>query len=115
MHKLRSALVATGFAAAAVLGAASSSSAADEEAGVWMNGNHPFNIRASASTSGAKIATISNPNTKVACTAMPCNRNYDGGSYSCWSGGPSGNDWVKVTYGGRIGWVAIYCVEAGRI
>ncbi|MGX1973796.1 hypothetical protein [Streptomyces kronopolitis] len=42
-------------------------------------------------------------------------RNSSGGSYTCWRGGPSDNDWLKVTWGGRSGWVAAACVEGGRI
>ncbi|MCJ0873703.1 MULTISPECIES: hypothetical protein [unclassified Streptomyces] len=112
--RIRAALTCVGFTAAAVLGL-SNPAAAAETAGVWMNGSHSFNIRTSASTSGSLIATVSNTSTRVPCTTTPCTRNNEGGSYSCWSGGPSGNDWVKVNYNGRIGWVAIYCVEAGRI
>ncbi|MFJ6542438.1 hypothetical protein ACWDO7_27875 [Streptomyces sp. NPDC003656] len=106
----------------AVLGMASmglvfsfTSTASADQAGVWMTGGHSFNIRSSASTSSSVVQTITDPDTKVPCTTNPCTRDNDGGSYTCWSGGPSGNDWVKVTWGGKTGWVAILCVEGGRI
>ncbi|MEU1511872.1 hypothetical protein ABZ490_06880 [Streptomyces sp. NPDC005811] len=93
----------------------SSTASATERAGVWMTDGHRFTIRAGASTTSTAIATIGDPDTRVPCTTTPCTRNNSGGSYTCWSGGPSDNDWVKVTWSGRTGWVAIRCVEAGRI
>lgn len=88
---------------------------AADRAGVWAVDGHSFTIRADASTSSAKLATISNPGTKIACTHTPCVRNSSGGSYTCWRGGPSDNDWLKVVWGNRSGWVAAACVEGGRI
>ncbi|MFE0330651.1 hypothetical protein ACWEWI_14335 [Streptomyces sp. NPDC003753] len=92
-----------------------SSTASADQAGVWMNDGHYFNIRSSASTSSTIVQTITDPDARVPCTTTPCTRENNGGSYTCWSGGPSGNDWVKVRWNGRTGWVAILCVEAGRI
>jgi hypothetical protein len=76
---------------------------------------HAFTIRTAASTSAAKIGPITDPKIKVSCTTTPCTRNNSGGSYTCWNGGPSDNDWVKVRWAGETGWVAVLCVEVGRI
>ncbi|WP_028802886.1 hypothetical protein [Streptomyces sp. 142MFCol3.1] len=111
------------FARLAAIGAASAglafsfgpTASAAEQAGVWMRDGHAFTIRTSASTTAAKIVTVTSPDTRVPCTTTPCTRNNSGGSYTCWSGGPRDNDWVKVRWAGRTGWVAIMCVEGGRI
>ncbi|MEV0172895.1 hypothetical protein AB0I00_17470 [Streptomyces sp. NPDC050803] len=108
-------LGALGVASVGLALSVSPPASAAEQAGVWMKGNHPFTIRASASTSASKIATVTSTSTRVPCTTTPCTRNNNGGAYTCWSGGPSDNDWVKVSWGGRTGWVAIMCVEGGRI
>ncbi|GAA2644348.1 hypothetical protein GCM10010307_48580 [Streptomyces vastus] len=79
-----------------------------------MNDGHPFSIRASASTSSAKIATVRDADIRVPCTTTPCT-GKDGGSYTCWSGGPRDNVWLKVKLGSRLGWVAGRCVEGGRL
>ncbi|MFJ2888779.1 hypothetical protein ACIO53_22315 [Streptomyces sp. NPDC087305] len=106
----------------AVLGMASiglvvslGSAASADQAGVWMTDGHSFKIRSSASTSSTVLYSITDSGTRVPCTTTPCTRDNSGGSYTCWSGGPSGNDWVKVSWGGKTGWVAILCVEGGRI
>ncbi|MFJ8183518.1 hypothetical protein [Streptomyces sp. NPDC096105] len=93
----------------------SPASAETVQAGVWQKDGHDFSIRASASTSASKIATIKDPDTKVPCGASRCTRNNNGGKYTCWSGGPTGNDWLKVRWAGKTGWVAAMCVEVGRI
>lgn len=80
-----------------------------------MNGTHSFSIRTSPSTSASKIATIYDTDTRVPCSTRTCIREDNGGSYKCWSGGPSGKDWYKVKWGGKTGWVAARCVEVGRI
>ncbi|MFD8724095.1 hypothetical protein ACFV2H_40610 [Streptomyces sp. NPDC059629] len=80
-----------------------------------MKDGHDFNIRTSASTSASIIQTITDPNTSVPCTTTDCTLNSNGGSYTCWSGGPHDNDWVQVKWNGKIGWVAELCVEVGRI
>jgi hypothetical protein len=92
-----------------------SSTASAEQAGVWMKDGHYFKIRSSASTSSTSLHTITDSRTRVPCTTTPCTRNNSGGSYTCWSGGPAGNDWVKVRWDGITGWVAVLCVEGGRI
>ncbi|MFD5584513.1 hypothetical protein [Streptomyces sp. NPDC127063] len=98
-----------------VVGMSSSASAEVVHAGVWMKDGHSFTMRASASTSSANLHTFTDPKVRVPCTTTPCTRNNNGGSYKCWTGGPSDNDWLKVTWGGRTGWVAAACVEVGRI
>ncbi|MEV5384281.1 hypothetical protein [Streptomyces sp. NPDC052721] len=106
----------------AVLGLASmgltismSSTASADQAGVWMKDGHYFSIRKTASTSSAVVHSVTDPDARIPCTTTPCTRENDGGSYKCWSGGPSGNDWVKVKWDGKTGWVAVLCVEGGRI
>lgn len=108
-------IAATGVATLGIVSATTAGAVAADRAGVWAVDGHSFTIRAGASTSSAKLATISNPGTKIACTHTPCVRNSSGGSYTCWRGGPSDNDWLKVVWGNRSGWVAAACVEGGRI
>ncbi|CAL9474287.1 hypothetical protein [Streptomyces sp. NPDC093808] len=109
-------LAAVGMASLALtVTTGSPASAETVQAGVWQKDGHDFSIRASASTSASKIATIKDPDTKVPCGASRCTRNNNGGKYTCWSGGPTGNDWLKVRWAGKTGWVAAMCVEVGRI
>lgn len=109
-------IAAVGAASLGLVISASSMASADTvRAGVWMKSGHYFNIRASASTSSATVHTITDPKARVPCTTTGCTRNSNGGSYKCWSGGPSGNDWLKVKWDGKTGWVAAACVEVGRI
>ncbi len=90
-------------------------SAENVQAGVWQKDGHDFTIRAAASTSASKIATVKDPKTKVPCGASRCTRNNNGGKYTCWSGGPTDNDWLKVRWAGKTGWVAALCVDVGRL
>ncbi|GAA4316283.1 hypothetical protein GCM10023086_38560 [Streptomyces venetus] len=109
-------LAAAGMASLALaLSTSSIASAETVRAGVWQKDGHDFTIRTSASVSASKIATIKDPDTRVPCGGERCTRNNNGGNYTCWSGGPSDNDWLKVHWAGRTGWVAAMCVEAGRI
>ncbi|MEU2601301.1 hypothetical protein ABZ669_29955 [Streptomyces hirsutus] len=98
-----------------VISMSSMASAETVQAGVWIQDGHAFTIRASASTSSAALYTIRNVNSRIPCTTTACTRNNDGGSYKCWSGGPADNDWLKVKWGGKTGWVAAMCVNVGRI
>ncbi|MFJ6603045.1 MULTISPECIES: hypothetical protein [Streptomyces] len=108
-------MVTFGIVSAMGAVATTAGAAAADRAGVWAVEGHSFTIRAAASTSSAKLATIGDSGAKVACTHTPCVRNNSGGSYTCWHGGPSDNDWLKVVWGNRSGWVAAACVEGGRI
>lgn len=81
----------------------STASAENIQAGVWQKDGHDFNIRTAASTSAAKIVTIKDPDTRVPCGASRCTRNNNGGTYTCWSGGPTDNDWLKVRWAARPG------------
>src|SRR4051812_12144712 len=109
-------LAAVGMASLAIAFATSSTASAETfRAGVWQLDDHDFSIRTSASTSASKISTIKDPDTRVPCGGERCTRNADGGHYTCWSGGPSGDDWFKVHWAGKTGWVAARCVEVGRI
>lgn len=109
-------LAAAGMASLALASATTSPASAETfRAGIWQKEGHDFTIRTSASTSASKISTIKDPDTRVPCGGERCTRNNDGGSYTCWSGGPSGNDWYKVHWAGKTGWVAAWCVEVGRI
>lgn len=109
-------LAAVGMASLGLVATLSSTaSAEDVRAGVWVKDGHAFSIRTSPSTTASRIATISNPDTRVPCTTTNCTRDNSGGSYTCWSGGPHDNDWLKVRWAGRTGWVAALCVEVGRI
>ncbi|MCM2514102.1 hypothetical protein NC658_12640 [Streptomyces griseoincarnatus] len=90
-------------------------SAENVQAGVWQKDGHDFTIRAAASTSASKIATVKDPKPKVPCGAARCTRNNNGGKYTCWSGGPTDNDWLKVRWAGKTGWVAALCVDVGRL
>ncbi|WP_159056498.1 hypothetical protein [Streptomyces yokosukanensis] len=110
-------ITALGIASVGLLVSMSSPASADV-GGVWMKGSHPFTIRAQASASSAKIATITDRNVQVPCLTAgggDCIRQEPGGSYRCWSGGPSGNAWLKVRWAGKNGWVADACVDVGRI
>ncbi len=82
-----------------------------------MKEGHSFTIRTKPSTSASVITVISNPSVNVPCTThdAPCTRENNGGSYTCWSGGPHDNDWFKVRWGQKTGWVAAMCVDVGRI
>ncbi|MBP2052527.1 hypothetical protein J2Z21_005514 [Streptomyces griseochromogenes] len=80
-----------------------------------MSDGHYFSIRSAPSTSSTILHTVTDPRARIPCTTTPCTRQNNGGSYKCWAGGPSDNDWVKVKADGKTGWVAILCVEGGRI
>ena len=114
-------IAATGVATLGIVSAmgataTTAGAVAADQAGVWAKDGHSFTIRAGANTSSAKLTTINDPGKTVACTHTPCVRNSNGGSYTCWRGGPSDNDWLKVMWGSRSGWVApAACVEGGRI
>ncbi|MEU1080579.1 hypothetical protein ABZ368_10060 [Streptomyces sp. NPDC005908] len=109
-------LAAVGMACLALtVTTTSTASAENVQAGVRQKGGHDFSIRAGASTSAAKIATVKDPDTKVPCGASRCTRNNNSGKYTCWSGGSTDNDWLKVRWVGKTGWVAALCVEVGRI
>lgn len=107
-------LAALGLASTGLLFSMSSAASADQ-AGVWMKDGHGFTVRSTTSTSSRVVHTVTDPHFRVPCTTTPCTRENDGGSYRCWNGGPSGNDWVKVKIDGTTGWVAVLCVEGGRI
>ncbi|MFF4574050.1 hypothetical protein [Streptomyces sp. NPDC001410] len=107
-------LTALGIATMGLIVSMSSPASADV-AGVWMMDGHYFNIHNSPSTSSSIQQTITDPNARVPCLTISCNRQNNGGSYKCWSGGPSDNDWYKVKWRGKTGWVAAMCVEVGRV
>ncbi|PWI45853.1 hypothetical protein [Streptomyces sp. ICBB 8177] len=73
---------------------------------------HAANLRDAASTSGRVVVTIP-AGGKVLCWKSNCGY-APGGSYKCWSGGPSGNEWTAVNYKGKDLWVATRCVGVGQ-
>lgn len=82
-------------------------------AAVFTYNGHAVNVRDEATTSSAKIGSIPAADSWPCFTSSGCYTKA-GGSYTCWSGGPSGNRWVKVAWGDFYGWVPQSCVRIGR-
>jgi hypothetical protein len=116
-HKIRSAVTAIAFAGAAVVAlpggaqAAGSAPSAVDWGGVFVKDGHAFSIRSGTNTGTTKLGTVTTGG--IPCTSDRCER-QTGGSYSCWPGGPSGDEWFHVKWNGTTGWVAVSCVEVGR-
>lgn len=133
MANMKRLMVFGAVAAAVVLGMPSSASAAavssaSVAAGPWGGaeagcngtnnsgkplGTHSVNVRSSTSTGSTKVDTIGSCGTRK-CYYETCDK-ITGGSYTCWSGGPSGNTWVTLNIGGTKRYVAHECVFLGGL
>ncbi|MBO0917282.1 hypothetical protein [Streptomyces laculatispora] len=126
LNRTRSALAAAALTGAALLAAPGAAQAAQPTQptrtegtatartwpGVWPYNGHTATVRASRSTGAAKTGTVTSAGRK--CSEDLCQA-YSGGSYTCWSGGPSGNSWIGVLDSkNRLGWVAAKCVGVSR-
>ncbi|TWG04753.1 hypothetical protein FHX80_113224 [Streptomyces brevispora] len=121
-NRMRSALAAVALTGAALLSIPGAAQAAQPSQpagttaagwpGVWPYNGHTATVRASRSTGAAKVGTVTSSGRK--CAENLCQA-YSGGSYTCWSGGPSGNSWIGVLdSSNRVGWVAAKCVGVSR-
>lgn len=107
-------LAAVAAMAGALLVATSATPATAEGwPGAFAYTNHTATVRADTSTSSAKLDTIPGDEGRQ-CVSESC-VTKTGGSYTCWTGGPSGRTWVAVlTKNGRLGYVAAKCVTFQR-
>ena len=119
-NKTRSGIAAAALAGATLFAlpgsaqAAQTAPAAVEWGGVFPKGGHDFVVRSSTSTGASVITRVLGSDRRgVPCTKDRCVV-QKGGSYKCWAGGPSGNEWFLVRVGKKTGYVARWCVEVGR-
>jgi hypothetical protein len=107
-------LAAFAGALVAPVGAAQAATATAEIAGVTA-GSHAVTVRDARSTTSTKVGTIK-AHDSLGCVGDTSCTIKTGGSYTCWSGGPSGNTWVHVLWGDTYpAWVARECVSIGRV
>jgi hypothetical protein len=109
---IKSTVAAVAVALISTIGISTPANAAQEWGAVDTKPGHDFTIRSSTSTSSTKIGAVSDPGW-LYCYYSGCGVTA-GGSYKCWSGGPSGSDWVAVEFQGKKRWVAYKCVGLGR-
>ncbi len=101
------------IASASLIVTSTPASAEDSWPGAFPYRGHTATVRAATNTGSAKLDTIPDLQGRQ-CVSNTC-ATKTGGSYTCWSGGPSGKTWVAVlTKNGRLGYVAAKCVTFGR-
>ncbi len=84
--------------------------------GAFAFREHSANVRAQASTGSERIDTMVWRDGGRRCYQSECT-SVPGGSYTCWSGGPTGNRWIAVynKTRTRVGWIAQRCAMFERI